>query len=193
MELASMLARERFSDHPKSVCRVLAAFLREYNDAVDDIRRQDLYCCAGAVVGTRASRAVERARLARCAHALSALREADGALTPLLWPQNGCSGRELLAHRLARHLAESAEGHRRALALVGELAAIGRGRSSGTPARRSGQRPRLALGVLALLRDPLGTLRIATQASSEDDRRHDRVDPDLGGAAEIQEHARAVR
>jgi hypothetical protein len=33
MELASMLAGERFSDHPKSVCRVIAGFLRAYYDA----------------------------------------------------------------------------------------------------------------------------------------------------------------
>ena len=43
MELASMLAGERFSDRPRSVCPVIAAFLRSYNDQVDDRRRQDLY------------------------------------------------------------------------------------------------------------------------------------------------------
>jgi hypothetical protein len=43
MELASMLAGEPFSDQPKSVCPVVAAFLRGYNDAVDDETRQDLY------------------------------------------------------------------------------------------------------------------------------------------------------
>ncbi len=32
MELASMLADEPFSDHPKSVCPLIAAFLRDYND-----------------------------------------------------------------------------------------------------------------------------------------------------------------
>jgi hypothetical protein len=52
MELASMLAGERFSDRPRAVCPVIAAFLRAYNDAVDDDRRQDLYPVASAVVGT---------------------------------------------------------------------------------------------------------------------------------------------
>jgi hypothetical protein len=42
MELASMLAGERFSDRPRSVSRALAAFLRGYNDLLDDKRRQDL-------------------------------------------------------------------------------------------------------------------------------------------------------
>ena len=36
MELASMLASEPFSDHPASVCPVIASFLRAYNDSVDD-------------------------------------------------------------------------------------------------------------------------------------------------------------
>jgi hypothetical protein len=43
MELASMLADEPFSDRPRSVCPVIAAFLRSYNDGLDDERRRDLY------------------------------------------------------------------------------------------------------------------------------------------------------
>jgi hypothetical protein len=52
MELASMLAGERFSDRPLSVCPVIAGFLRAYNDALDNKRRQDLLPVAAAVVGT---------------------------------------------------------------------------------------------------------------------------------------------
>jgi hypothetical protein len=52
MELASMLAGERFTDRPISVCPIIAGFLRAYNDAIDDQRRQDLYPIAAAVVGT---------------------------------------------------------------------------------------------------------------------------------------------
>ena len=70
MELASMLAGERFSDRPRSVSPVIAAFLRTYNDRLDDARRQDLYPCAAAVVGTRAARAVERERARMCAELL---------------------------------------------------------------------------------------------------------------------------
>ena len=65
MELASMLAGEPFSDHPASVCPVIGSFLRSYNDAVDDRRRQDLYAFASKVVGSRSSGAVERARAER--------------------------------------------------------------------------------------------------------------------------------
>jgi hypothetical protein len=66
-ELASMLAGERFSDRPRSVCPVIGGFLRAYNDAVDDARRGDLVPYASEVVGTRASRDVlcRRAELCR--------------------------------------------------------------------------------------------------------------------------------
>jgi hypothetical protein len=65
MELASMLAGEPFSDHPRSVCRVIGSLLRSYNDSIDDARRQDLYDCASKVIGSRASQAVEQARADR--------------------------------------------------------------------------------------------------------------------------------
>ena len=50
MELASMLAGESFSDHPRSVSRPIASFLRGYNDLVDDRRRADLYRYAAEAV-----------------------------------------------------------------------------------------------------------------------------------------------
>jgi hypothetical protein len=55
MELASMLSGEGFSDQPRTVCPVIAGFLRAYNDILDDERRQDLYPVASAVVGTATS------------------------------------------------------------------------------------------------------------------------------------------
>lgn len=66
MEMAAMLAREPFGDHPKSVCPVVGSFLRTYNDSIDDRRRQDLYAYASAVVGTRGSREVRRRRTDLC-------------------------------------------------------------------------------------------------------------------------------
>jgi len=66
MELASTLAGERFSDHPHSVSPVIAGLLRQYNDAVDDERRQALIPYAALAVGTRSSKEVERARARRC-------------------------------------------------------------------------------------------------------------------------------
>jgi hypothetical protein len=63
MELASMLAGEPFTDQPSSVSRPLAAFLRMYNDTVNDRRRQDLYAYASKAVGTASSQRVEHYRL----------------------------------------------------------------------------------------------------------------------------------
>jgi hypothetical protein len=53
MELASMLAGERFGDHPRAVCPVIAVVLRGYNDGTGDEGRQDLYRFAAEAVGTR--------------------------------------------------------------------------------------------------------------------------------------------
>ena len=63
MELASMLAGEPFSDRPQAVCPVIGAYLRSYNDVVDDERRQDLYryaseaieCCTRSATRIRRS------------------------------------------------------------------------------------------------------------------------------------------
>src|SRR4051794_41163630 len=53
MELASMLAGERFSDRPTSVCPIVGALLRAHNDALDELQRGDLYRYAAEAVGTR--------------------------------------------------------------------------------------------------------------------------------------------
>jgi len=57
-----MLAGERFGDRPPSVCPVIGAILRVYNDNVDDDRRQDLYRFAADAVDTRRDYAVQRLR-----------------------------------------------------------------------------------------------------------------------------------
>jgi hypothetical protein len=62
MELASMLADEPFSDRPASVCPVIGAFLRAYNDIVDGDDQHELFVCAAKVVGSRASAKVQAAR-----------------------------------------------------------------------------------------------------------------------------------
>src|SRR4051812_14475069 len=66
MELASMLAHEPFSDRPPSVSPTIGAFLRTYNDGLDDERRQDLYAVAAAVVGSARGRGIERRRINAC-------------------------------------------------------------------------------------------------------------------------------
>jgi hypothetical protein len=65
MELASMLAGEGFSDHPRCVSRPIASFLRAYNDLLDDGRRGDLYRYAAQTVGTAGSAEVEDVRVRR--------------------------------------------------------------------------------------------------------------------------------
>lgn len=48
-----MLAHERFSDRPLTVCPVLAAFLRAYNDHLPQRLRAHLYAWASDAIGTR--------------------------------------------------------------------------------------------------------------------------------------------
>jgi hypothetical protein len=62
MELASMLAGERFTDHPSSVCPVIGGFLRGYNDLLPEGQHDELYPYAARIVGTAAPPAVRRER-----------------------------------------------------------------------------------------------------------------------------------
>jgi hypothetical protein len=124
MELASMLAAEPFSDHPRSVCPVVAAFLRAYNDGLPDDRRQDLYEYAAKVVGTASGRRVRRARARRClqwfaAHTPGSDRPSQLSLLLAGWTL-GSVGRA--AARAAR---SSLETHRSVLQLIDEMVAIG--------------------------------------------------------------------
>jgi hypothetical protein len=130
MELASMLAHEPFSDRACSVSPTIGAFLRTYNDGLDDVRRQDLYPVAAAIVGTAASRAVERERVNRClAFArqqgvrLAGRRAALGLAAP------GAAG------AWAATAALEADAHDEALSLVDEPVA---------PSSRPSRRPRAA-------------------------------------------------
>jgi hypothetical protein len=86
MELASLLADEPFSDHPECVSPVVGAFLREYNDRIDDRRRQDLRSYAAAIIGSRGEPATEVTRARRCLQWAAARRTRYGPsfLTRLL-------------------------------------------------------------------------------------------------------------
>jgi hypothetical protein len=66
VELASMLAGEEFSDRPRCVCPVIAAFLRTWNDLAAYADRQRLRPYAARLVGTRGSRRTTRARRDAC-------------------------------------------------------------------------------------------------------------------------------
>jgi hypothetical protein len=150
MELASMLAGERFSDHPETVSPAIGSFLRAYNDSVEDERRQDLYAYAAKVVGTRGSDEVERVRAERLlqwAADRQALRwsrlvpPAVRALRAKRRPSLDASGTHAV-HAIRRHTDES---HAAALALIDELIAIG---SCPVPAPAKVARPDTAIKSL---------------------------------------------
>jgi hypothetical protein len=132
MELASMLAGEPFSDHPVSVCPVIGAFLRTYNDSVEDGRRQDLYAYAAKVVGSRSTEAVERERQAHLERWTKEVRRQRHRRMHLpRWLGLLCAGAAsdiqaaVAVYEVTRR---GPAGHAQALALIDELLAIGRSR-----------------------------------------------------------------
>jgi hypothetical protein len=123
MELASMLADEPFSDRPGAASPVIGAFLRTYNDGLDDERRQDLYPLAALIVGTAGSRALEEERASRClafAHGLGSGLPSGRAAMGMATPEASGAWAALAALRTGPTL----EVHARALAFARELAAL---------------------------------------------------------------------
>ncbi|MBV8943620.1 MAG: hypothetical protein JO321_09555 [Solirubrobacterales bacterium] len=148
MELASMLAGEAFTDRPKSVSPLIAAFMRGYNDLLDDLRRQDLIAYAAKVVGTSGSEAVELARAERLLdwadrcwgqrskpRILGGLRHHWGRHAPPTDPENAGTYAIRSIHNSGWRL------HEQALALIDELIAMGTQRGGSGP---SGSAPRPA-------------------------------------------------
>lgn len=82
MELASMLGGEEFTDRPRCVDRVVAAYMRALNDRLGDRDRQRLVPYASACVGTRGGRARTRRRMRACLRA-AGVREPDRLLARL--------------------------------------------------------------------------------------------------------------
>lgn len=130
MELASMLAGERFSDRPVSVCPVIGSLLRAYNDSSDETRRQDLYVFAARVVGSRGSAEVQRLRADRLSAWIAARQPTRWQRLSSLLGFCASSGLhaaqiESLGPRavnvISRHTEET---HAAVLALVDELLAI---------------------------------------------------------------------
>lgn len=66
IELASIIGGEPFSDRPRCVDRVVAAFLRGWNDRAGYVDRQRLYPYASRVVGTGGYRRISRIRRDIC-------------------------------------------------------------------------------------------------------------------------------
>ena len=116
-----MLAHEPFSDHPTSVCPVVAGFMRSYNDHVDDQRRSDLYAYAARAVGSRADEAHERRRAAICRR-WARMRCAPPRLhVRVLCRLFRSQGPDIHAVYAARAAALDATKHREALALLDQL------------------------------------------------------------------------
>jgi hypothetical protein len=132
MELASMLAGEPFSDRPKAVCPVIGAYLRSYNDVVDDDRRQDLLRYASEAIGTNGTAELRRLRAERCLAEIGRLHELRPRMRRLLSgrPELTLPGSSIELERVGMHLARAlqrsgTDGHARALALADELIAMG--------------------------------------------------------------------
>jgi hypothetical protein len=114
MELASIVGNERFSDRPRCVCVVIAAFLRDWNDRSGHAQRQQLRPYARRVVGSRSGRSVTRRRRDLC----------------LIWAGANLSGNPL--SRAMRRLAIRL----RILALVGLRPALRLNQGAGQLAAR---------------------------------------------------------
>jgi hypothetical protein len=125
MELASMLAGERFGDRPVSVCPVIGAILRAYNDNVDDRRRQDLYRFAADAVDTRRDYRIQRRR----ADAALAWAGARYGTEALLAPPDPEGPRDEIGYYVVRALGRpgrwSDETHVAMIALLEELIVLG--------------------------------------------------------------------
>jgi hypothetical protein len=131
MELASMLAGEPFSDRPQTVCPVLGAYLRSYNDVIDDDRRQDLYRYAAEAIGTAGTAELRRRRAERCLAEIACLHDQRSRVRRWLSgrPELSLPGSSIELERVGMHLARALQrsgpdGHARALALADELMAM---------------------------------------------------------------------
>ncbi len=132
MELASMLAGEPFSDHPRSVCPVIGCFLRAYNDSIEDDQRQDLYGYAAKVVGSRAAVDVQLARAERLRSWAAErpkrrwLRLLLPSAMRMIWSMQAPAN-EAIGGRAVRSIGKHNDySHADVLALIDELLEIGR-------------------------------------------------------------------
>ena len=82
VELASLLAGEKFSDRPRCVCEVVAAFMRSLNDRLAHADRQGLIPYAHRALGTAGDRGTTRSRRDLCL-AMAGVRTDGGALRKL--------------------------------------------------------------------------------------------------------------
>jgi hypothetical protein len=120
-----MLAGEQYSDRPRCACPALTAFLRGYNDGLDDERRQDLFALASDLVGTRGSERVTTRR----GEALVALawryerRVGPLRLGPVLNYPTRYNRYEAAGAHLGRCARQQSDCHRAVMETVGAMAA----------------------------------------------------------------------
>jgi hypothetical protein len=123
-ELASMLAGERFTDQPRCACPAVTAFVRGYNDGIDDVGRQDLFAVATLLVGSAASGDVTHDRMWRCIMFARELRPRRmGLFGPRLSYESDLTKCESAGRHAARLTRRHPEVHEQALALVRGLLA----------------------------------------------------------------------
>lgn len=135
-----MLAHEPFSDRPETASPVIAAFLRTYNDHLDDDLRQDLYPLAALIVGSAGGRRLEDERASRCL----AFAESLGFRLPSGRAAMGMATAEASgtwAAIAALRSGPSREVHERALEFARELAAMRPGRRRSWPSWLVGRDP----------------------------------------------------
>jgi hypothetical protein len=161
MELASMLAGGPFTDHPRCACPIIGAFLRSYNDWVDDRRRQDLYAYAAKVVGSRASAGVQSARAQRLidwAGDLEHRRLKRVWFGAQRWTNLPGPDPADVATRVVCAIARQKDHpHQEVLVILDELLAMGR-----TPGKRPGMEDYLSRVLIT----PLDTSAIAAPSSA---------------------------
>jgi hypothetical protein len=122
VELASMLAGDRFSDQPRTACAAVAAFVRGYNDAIDDAHRQDLFAVAALLVGSSSTQEQTHARMWRLIRYARELRPRRfGVLGPRLSFEDDLVKCESAGRHVAKVARRRPHVHREALALLHEL------------------------------------------------------------------------
>lgn len=122
VELVSMLAGERFTDQPRSACPAVAAFVRGYNDAIDDPRRQDLYAVAALLVGSSTGQETTHERMWRLIQFARDLRPRRlGLLGPRLSYEDDLVKCESAGRHAAKVTRRHPQVHAQVLALLDEL------------------------------------------------------------------------
>ncbi len=161
MELASVLASERWSDHPSCTHPVLAELARSVNDHTSDRHRGDLLTLVPSVIGLQGGGLPWVVDLTG-AVALQALPDVpDSAMRALVAGLLRC---DELAGQLPPGSVPHADGVRRALDERPRAVAWARRLSGGRPITAAAFEKRSAPGVMAC-----AVRGIATSASSEVD------------------------